>query len=191
MTYLDDMALRVEHLREMIRPIKLVVFDVDGVLTDGSLLYGPDGESLKRFNVKDGVGLKLLQDVGIQVAIVSAKSSPMVASRMKDLGIQHFYPETKNKLKKLNELAETLQLQLENCAFVGDDMVDVKPMQACGLSFCPADAYPMVKEVATQILGIEGGQGVAREVCDLILAGQGLLDQAYNLTTQATFERKR
>lgn len=191
MTYLDSLLLRVKAYEAELQQIQLVVFDVDGVLTDGCLHYAATGEATKVFSVRDGVGLKLLQDVGLEVAVISAKQSAMVQQRMSDLGIQHYFPATKDKLLVLKKLCTQLGIAERAYAYVGDDMVDLKAMQAALVSFCPADAYPMVKESASFVLGLSGGHGVAREVADLILAAQGKYLAAYQLSQQAEFERKR
>ncbi|WP_044618008.1 KdsC family phosphatase [Gynuella sunshinyii] len=171
--------------------IKLVVFDVDGVLTDGSLYYSENGECIKRFNVKDGVGLKLLQDKGIAVAIVSAKESEPLSRRISDLGIKHFYPGSKDKLATVHGIAQQLNISMHQVAMVGDDMVDLNVMRVCGLSIAPADAYVRVKSQVDWITEAKGGEGVAREVADRILSLYYDLDEIYQLTTTEYFERKR
>jgi 3-deoxy-D-manno-octulosonate 8-phosphate phosphatase (KDO 8-P phosphatase) len=180
-----------QAIQKKIRHTRLVVFDVDGVLTDGRLFYTDSGESLKAFHVRDGVGLKLLSDMGIAVAIVTAKDSAMVAKRVSELGIQHYFPGTKNKKETVTVLAKHLAIELEDVVFIGDDMVDVPAMSIVGASFCPNDAYSYVQQLVDEVLPVSGGQGVARYVCDLVLTAQGKYDQAYNLTMDAAFERKR
>lgn len=191
MTYLAELSNVLVHHKAALSAVKLVVFDVDGVLTDGRLHYTAEGESQKVFHVRDGVGLKLLQDMGIVVAIVTAKDSEMVARRVSELGIQNYIPGSKDKLAALKRLVDVLGLETEQCCFVGDDMVDLPAMQAAGISVCPEDAYPLVAEVADVCLTIAGGQGVARRVCDLILAAQGHFESAYRLASSEEFERKR
>ena len=171
--------------------IKLVVFDVDGVLTDGSLYYSEAGECFKKFNVKDGVGIKLLQDQGIAVAVVSAKESAPLSRRMADLGIALFRPGTKDKLAVVQSIAGELGIEMEQVAMVGDDMVDLNVMRECGLSIAPADAYEQVLKRVDWVTKAEGGGGVAREVADRILALSHDLDEIYKITTTAHFERKR
>ncbi|MHA7878304.1 MAG: KdsC family phosphatase [Saccharospirillum sp.] len=171
--------------------LQLVAFDVDGVLTNGQLFYSAEGETLKAFHVRDGVGLKLLQDMGIGVAVISAKRSAMVAARMRDLGIQHYYPGTKDKRQCLLTLAAELSLDPAVCAFVGDDMVDLPAMDWCGVAMAPADAYSAVLAQALWVSPLAGGQGVARSVADAILTAKGVLEQAYRQTTQVHFERDR
>lgn len=171
--------------------IKLVAFDVDGVLTDGQLYYGPEGESLKVFHVRDGVALKILPDMGIEVAVVSAKDSPALRTRLRELGVQNAFVGCHDKLQRLQALADELGLAPHQVAFVGDDLVDLKVMDWCGCGLAPADAYSLVLERADRVLSVKGGQGVARCVADLILKAQGLYDQAYSLAADAHFERKR
>lgn len=174
-----------------IAALRLVAFDVDGVLTNGQLMYTAEGETIKAFHVRDGVGLKLLQDMGIEVAVISAKRSAMVAARMRDLGVTRYYPGTKNKRQCVESLATELSLDSEECAFVGDDMVDIPAMTWCGVAMAPADAYERVLAAADWVSPVAGGHGVARSVADAILSAKGILEQAYNQTTGAHFERDR
>jgi 3-deoxy-D-manno-octulosonate 8-phosphate phosphatase (KDO 8-P phosphatase) len=191
MTCLDSLIEKTQPLTNTIQNISLVVFDVDGVLTDGRLYYGSTGEELKVFNVKDGVGLKLLPDQNIQVAVVTAKDSAMVTQRMNDLGISHYFKGVKDKLSVVNKLCNTLNINPEQVCYVGDDMVDLPVMQKVGVSICPADAHTLIQMNASIVLPIGGGQGVARLVCDLILNSKGILQQAYQLATTPHFERDR
>ena len=171
--------------------VRLVVFDVDGVLTDGRLYYGPDGEMLKQFHVRDGVGIKLLQDFGIPVAVISAKSSPALDRRMKDLGVKYYCPGSADKWLRLSEIMDELGVQSQHIAYVGDDVIDLQVMTKVGLSIAPADAYKLVIERADIVLQSAGGQGVAREVADLVLAEKESLDNIYQLAVNPEFERKR
>lgn len=171
--------------------IKLVVFDVDGVLTDGKLYYSAEGETTKVFHVRDGVGLKLLVDNHIHVAVMTAKDSAMVRRRMSELGVELYFPGVKNKQKCLEELIEHLNIQANEVCFVGDDMVDIPAMTVSGFSICPNNAYIKVQQFVDIIAPIGGGEGVARYVCDLILEAKDQYEQAYKLSTTAHFERKR
>lgn len=148
--------------------IKLAVFDVDGVLTDGTLSYSGDGENVKHFNVKDGVGIKLLRDHGIEVAVISAKGSAPLDKRMADLGVQHYYPHSHDKWAVLSSLLATLRLSQSQVCYVGDDVIDLRVMRRVGLALCPADAFWLVREQA-HVLSSFGGRGVARECADLLL----------------------
>jgi 3-deoxy-D-manno-octulosonate 8-phosphate phosphatase (KDO 8-P phosphatase) len=190
MTYLAELE-EVAQSQPQLKHLKLIAFDVDGVLTDGTLHYTESGESLKVFHVRDGVGLKLLSDMGIEVVVITAKSSAMVAKRVNELGIQNYFPGTKDKLAVLEQACERFGFALTDCGFVGDDMVDAVPMKAAGVSMAPSDAYALVTEQADIPLPVKGGQGVARWVCDLILVAQGRYEEAYALTSKPAFERKR
>lgn len=191
LTYLDNLVAETLPLKSKLSDVALVVFDVDGVLTDGRLYYGPDGEELKVFNVKDGVGLKLLPDQNIHIAVVTAKSSDMVTRRMEDLGVSRYFKGVKDKLAVVNELCADLNIGLEKVCYVGDDMVDLKVMEQVGLSVCPADAYALVQKNTDIVLPVSGGEGVARLVCDLILNAKGLMKDAYQLAATPHFERDR
>ncbi|WP_330221448.1 HAD-IIIA family hydrolase [Marinomonas phaeophyticola] len=177
------------HLVALLQTLKLVVFDVDGVLTDGGLLYGEYGEQLKRFNVKDGVALKLLPKWGVEVAIITAKDSAPLRKRMQDLGIKHFYPGCHNKADAYKTLIETLNINRQNTAYVGDDVIDLQVMPLAGVSFCPADAHELVVRSCDITLNVNGGQGVAREVADRILACRMPLEHAYGLAIKPEFEK--
>lgn len=171
--------------------IRLVVFDVDGVLTDGSLHYGPEGEVMKVFHVRDGVGIKLLQDNNIPVAVISAKDSQPLAKRMDELGVKYFYPGSKDKKTVLDSLLSELAIAPGEVAYVGDDMVDLPVMREVGVSLAPSDAYALVKNECDWVLALSGGQGVAREVADLVLGSKFELSSIYEQATKPDFERKR
>ncbi|MFT2112361.1 KdsC family phosphatase [Marinomonas sp. 2405UD68-3] len=177
------------HLIDKLQALKLVVFDVDGVLTDGGLLYSESGEQLKRFNVKDGVALKLLPKWGVEVAIITAKDSPPLRMRMKDLGIQHFYLGCHNKVEAFNDLTGRLGFDKQHTAYVGDDVIDLQVMPSVGVSFCPADAHVLVTRCCAISLLNKGGQGIAREVSDIILASRMSLERAYNVAIEPEFEK--
>ena len=159
--------------------IKLVIFDVDGVLTDGMLNYGPDGELFKQFNVKDGVGIKLLQQQGITVAVITAKDSRPLSQRMSDLSVEYFYPGCNDKMQAFSELQRILSVDCDQMAYVGDDVIDLPVMEQAGLAIAVQDAHDYVKQRADYITSLKGGQGVAREVADLILDAQFDLDKLY------------
>ena len=175
-------------LSDTAKAIRLVVFDVDGVLTDGTLTYSGSGEEVKHFNVKDGVGIKLLQEYGIAVAIISAKDSAALAKRASDLKITHFFPGTKDKWPVLEDLMQTLAVTAADVCYVGDDVIDLKVMKKVGLSMAPADAFWMVKNHADHITQAAGGRGVAREVADLILGSRMSLEDAYIKAMLPEFE---
>ena len=153
--------------------VRLAVFDVDGTLTDGRLWYGEDGHETKVFHVHDGLGLKLLQAHGVQVALITARISHPVALRAEELNIAHVYQGQRDKLACFRELLTALGLDAEQAAFIGDDLPDLAPMRQAGLAVAVANAHPWVAEQAHWRTAKSGGLGAAREVCDLILLAQG------------------
>ena len=156
--------------------IRLVVFDVDGTLTDGRLWYAEDGHETKVFHVHDGLGLKRLQANGVQVALITARISHPVALRAEELDIAHVYQGQADKRACLLELLDALQLQPEQAAFVGDDLPDLAPMRLVGMAVAVANAHPWIAEQAHWQTHQRGGEGAAREVCDLILHAHGKSD---------------
>ncbi len=157
------------------KDIKLVIFDVDGVLTDGSIIIGDDGEEYKAFHSRDGHGMRLLQYTGVEIAIITGRTSKVVEHRMNSLGINHLYQGQKVKLPAFEDLIERLGLKPEQCAYVGDDWVDLSIMSRVGLAIAVQDADALVKKHAHWITPTKGGKGAAREVCELIMEGQGTL----------------
>ena len=155
--------------------IKMVIFDVDGVLTDGSLFIGDDGQEYKAFNSKDGHGLRMLQDSGVIVAIITGRQSNVVSHRCKDLGIEHIYQGKRQKLPAYEELLQTTGFTHEDVAYVGDDVVDLPVMSKVGLSICVQDGHEFVKQHSHWITLKGGGRGAGREVCEMILQAQGKL----------------
>lgn len=149
--------------------IQLVVLDVDGVLTDGKITYTSDGQELKSFNVKDGLGISLGVRAGLQFGIITARQSPIVERRAAELGIQHVRQLTKTKLPALEELVRELGLDFSQVAYVGDDLPDLPPMSRVGLACCPADAIAEVKAIAHFVSQYRGGEGAVREILELIL----------------------
>jgi len=154
----------------MARAIRLLVLDVDGVLTDGRLYFGARGEALKAFHVRDGVGLKELQRAGLTVAVISGRRSRMVAARCRELGVRHVLQGAGDKLAALLQLCARLKLTPAACAFVGDDLPDVPLMRAAALSFAVADAHHSARRAADVVTRLPGGRGAVREVCDHLLA---------------------
>jgi 3-deoxy-D-manno-octulosonate 8-phosphate phosphatase (KDO 8-P phosphatase) len=149
--------------------VRLLVLDVDGVLTDGRLYYGTRGEALKVFHVRDGHGLKLLAAAGITVAVISGRRSSMTARRCRELGVRHLVQGVKDKLAAFQRLRGRLRLPATACACVGDDVPDVPLMREVGLSFAVADAHPQARSAAHVITRLSGGSGAVREVCDYLL----------------------
>ena len=156
--------------------IKLVIFDVDGVLTDGSLFIGDDGQEYKAFNSRDGHGMRMLQDGGVEIAIITGRVSNVVEHRMKDLGIKRVYQGKREKLPAYEELLKDVQLSHDQVAYVGDDVVDLPVMCKVGLAIGVQDAHPLVKRHAHWITELTGGKGAGRDVCEMILEAKGKLD---------------
>jgi 3-deoxy-D-manno-octulosonate 8-phosphate phosphatase (KDO 8-P phosphatase) len=158
--------------------IRLACFDVDGTLTDGGLGIASDGSEFKVFHVHDGLGLKLLQQHGIEVAIITARQSPIVAHRARELGITRLQQGCADKLTAMLGLAHELGLEESQIAFMGDDLPDLAAMQRAGLAVAPANAHPWTDQHAHWRTQRAGGQGAARELVDLILSAQGLVEAA-------------
>jgi len=161
------------------KQIRLVIFDVDGVLTDGSLFLGDDGQEYKAFNSRDGLGMKLLQKSGVEIGIITGRTSNVVAIRMESLGIRHVYQGQRNKLPAFRELRDRLGLKNDQIAYVGDDVVDLPVMRRVGLALTVQDAHPLVRQQAHWQTRAGGGRGAAREICELLMQAQGTLEQAY------------
>ncbi len=155
--------------------IALAIFDVDGVLTNGQLLLGPQGQEFKQFHARDGQGLVMLRDAGIAVAVISGRASEVVTQRMNELGITHVYQGERSKERAYEMLLGELDLRPEQTCFVGDDLPDIPVMRRAGLAVAVADAHPCVLAVAHWCTTIRGGYGAARETCELILQAQGKL----------------
>ena len=162
-----------DFLHELAAGIELVVFDVDGVFTDGRLWYGAEGENLKVFHVHDGQGVKRLMKAGVQVAVISGRESAAVARRMRDLGIAHVYQGDEDKLPIFERLLQRLHLSPKHAACVGDDLPDLPLMQRAGLAVTVPNAHPAVLDKAQFVTRARGGEGAVREVCDLILEARG------------------
>lgn len=155
--------------------IRLVIFDVDGVLTDGRLYLGNNGDEFKSFHIRDGHGIKMLLDVGIDVAIISGRHSASVERRMSDLGIRHAYLGVQDKLSAFDDLRARLGLAPEQIAYVGDDLIDLPVMTRVGLAIAVQDADPFVRQHAHWQTPSRGGRGAARDVCELLLEARGQL----------------
>lgn len=156
--------------------IKLLVLDVDGVLSDGRLYFDNAGGEIKSFNVKDGLGMKLAQQAGITLAIITGRQSRIVAERASALGIQHVYQGHEDKRDAFETLLNTCQISRFDTAYMGDDLPDLTLMQQVGLSMTPADAHWYVKERADWSSEYAGGMGAVREACDLLLIAQRQFD---------------
>lgn len=162
-------------IEDRARAIKLMVLDVDGVLTDGKLYFSDDGREYKAFNSKDGHGIVMLQMSGVKVSVITARNSPVVAKRMKELRMEHVVQGRTDKRVALMELLDTMTLKPEQVAYVGDDVVDLGPMRVAGLAVAVADAHELAKQQAHWITTLNGGHGAVREVCDLIMQAQNTL----------------
>lgn len=165
-------------LQERASKIRLAIFDVDGVLTDGRLYFMPDGTEFKSFNTLDGHGIKMLIASGVETAIISGRSSPLVERRAANLGIQHLIQGREDKLTALAELREIVPVELEQIAFLGDDLPDLPVMRRVGLGMAVATANSFVREHAHGVTQNAGGAGAAREFCEFIMHAQGTLDAA-------------
>jgi 3-deoxy-D-manno-octulosonate 8-phosphate phosphatase (KDO 8-P phosphatase) len=170
---MNDTLMR--DILERAKRIRLVIFDVDGVLTDGSLYLGDDGQEYKAFHSRDGHGMKMLQRSGVTVAIITGRSSEVVRMRMESLGIEHVYQGRREKLPAYEDVKRTLGLQDRQIAYVGDDVVDLAIMRRVGLSIAVVDAHPLVHRHSHWRTQCPGGRGAGREVCDLIMDAQGTL----------------
>jgi 3-deoxy-D-manno-octulosonate 8-phosphate phosphatase (KDO 8-P phosphatase) len=149
--------------------IKLLILDVDGVLTDGKIYITPNGEEQKSFNTQDGYGLVMLRKAGITIAIISGRSSLIVTERMAELGITHVYQGAHDKQYALDDLLEKTGIDKAHCAYVGDDLPDLPIMLQLGHKICVANATPKVLEASDWVTQRAGGEGAVREVCDWIL----------------------
>jgi 3-deoxy-D-manno-octulosonate 8-phosphate phosphatase (KDO 8-P phosphatase) len=159
--------------------IRLMGFDIDGVMTDGRLYYSPRGDELKSFFVRDGLGLQMLMRAGIRIAIITGRNSEIVAQRAADLGIPLVMQGIGNKLEAMTGLLAREGLGFAEAGYMGDDVVDVSIMAACGFSASVPDGHPLARRQASFVARAPAGAGAVREVCELILAAQGRLDQAY------------
>ena len=158
--------------------VKLLVFDVDGVLTDGGLYYGPDGEGQKRFDVKDGHGFVMARLVGLPTAVLTARTSRIVETRMKELGVTHIVQGAKYKAPAFAKLCADAGLSPADCAYMGDDTNDLGPLSMAGLAACPNDAVADVRAACQFISGKPSGRGAARELIELVLKLRGLWPEA-------------
>jgi 3-deoxy-D-manno-octulosonate 8-phosphate phosphatase (KDO 8-P phosphatase) len=157
-----------------LKRIKLLLLDVDGVLTDGGIIYNDNGSEIKVFNVKDGLGMRLLMEAGIHLGIVTGRRSNALYSRCKDLGINLIYDGVGNKIDVLDGLLDQTGVTVEEVAFIGDDLPDLALMKIIGLSIAVSDAHKSILDHADMVTSAKGGQGAVREVCETILKAKGL-----------------
>jgi 3-deoxy-D-manno-octulosonate 8-phosphate phosphatase (KDO 8-P phosphatase) len=158
-----------QALRQRAAKIRCAIFDIDGVITDGKLYLGPDGQEWKTTSVRDGLGLKQLLQAGVEVAVISGRPSPALLARLNGLGVQRVYLNADDKLPVYERLLNDLKLDDAECAVMGDDTPDLPLMQRAGLALTVADAHPRVRKAAHWVSHFDGGQGAVREACDLIL----------------------
>jgi 3-deoxy-D-manno-octulosonate 8-phosphate phosphatase (KDO 8-P phosphatase) len=163
---------------ERARAVRLLVLDVDGVLTDGTLYFGDAGEVLKAFNIRDGHGLKMLAQAGVPAAIITGRSAPAVAARARNLGIDLVQQGVEDKAAALAALTAQTGVAPEHCAAIGDDVLDLPVLRRVRLAATVPDAPAVVREHAHYVTRAGGGRGAVRELCELILAAQGRLDSA-------------
>lgn len=155
-----------EEFVQRLKTIKLLALDVDGVLTDDSIYFGPDGFELKRFNISDGLFMVLAMRAGLELAVVSGRHSPATSTRMKDLGVKHILQDMKDKTKQIEPLLTELGLEYAQVAFIGNEILDIKLAKRVGLPIAVADAVPELIESALYITQKKGGQGAVREVLE-------------------------
>lgn len=167
-----------EKHKKLLENIKMLVMDVDGVMTDGGLYYDSAGQVTKRFNVQDGLGIKLAQAAGLELGVITGLSSPAVEARIKELGIRHYFHGFTNKVPLLQKIAETANIPCEQMAYIGDDWVDAGPMLMVGFPMAVSNAQPEIKELAAWTAACAGGKGAVREAIRFILSSQNrYLDQ--------------
>ncbi len=154
--------------------IELIVLDVDGTMTDSHITYSENGDEIKSFNVKDGLAIASWRKLGKQVAIITGRSSSIVARRAKELHIEHFYQGIHNKKEVLESLLEKLELTMENVAAIGDDLNDLQMLRSAKISFVPRDASAYVDKIATVVLTKKGGDGAVREMIEHLIIKEGL-----------------
>ena len=182
MTTLDLNATLLQRFKK----IKLLVLDVDGVMTDGGLTIGDDGQEYKTFHAHDGLGMKLLKASGVDLAIITGRTSNVVKKRSESTGVAHFYQGAEDKLEAFNDLIKTCGFQAEQCAFMGDDVVDLPPMLISGLAIAVPSSASLVLKHAHYVTNKSAGYGAVREVCELIMQAQGTFDgQMLQFLTQA------
>lgn len=165
------------EVRARVKQVKILVLDVDGVMTDGRLYYHDDGTESKAFDVRDGHGIKMLKQAGIETALISGRNSPMVKKRAADLGITEVVQGVRDKVPVLTEILSRKSLKLEEAAFVGDDIVDLTVMSRVGFAVVVADASEYLFDIAHYVTLAPGGRGAVREVAELILGVQGLWNE--------------
>jgi 3-deoxy-D-manno-octulosonate 8-phosphate phosphatase (KDO 8-P phosphatase) len=165
--------------------LKLFLLDVDGVLTDGTITYTHEGNEIKAFHTRDGLGIRLLMESGMEVGLITARESEAVNRRVRDLGIKHVFQKAKNKLKVFEKLLKELNLEPSAVGYMGDDWLDLPLLVRVGFAATVADAVPEVLQVAHFVTKRKGGRGAVREVCDLIIEARGAKDALLEKYLQA------
>ncbi len=164
--------MKIIELNEKLKKIKLLAMDIDGTLTDATLYYSENGEELKRFSTRDGMGITLLRKGGIEAAIITSETSPIVTARAKKLQIEHVYLGSRDKSNSLREISSKLGIDLEEIAYIGDDVNDYHALNLVGFSACPFNSVDAIRETVDYICNADGGKGAVREVCEMILTSQ-------------------
>lgn len=166
------------HVLALAKPIRLLILDVDGVLTNGEIYITASGEEIKAFNTLDGHGLKMLQKSGVQLAIITGRDAAGVAHRARGLGIDHYLAGIHDKRQAFLDLIQKLGIQAEECAYIGDDVVDLPVMVRCGLPIAVPGAHSWVQHYAEYVTDAQAGSGAVREACEMIMWAQGSLQAA-------------
>ena len=164
-------------MKEVLKNIRLLLVDVDGVMTDGRIIFDGNGLETKFFNVKDGHGIKMLQRHGVEIGIITGRTSVVVDIRARELGINIVYQGALRKLESYDDVKLKTGLSDSQIAYIGDDIIDVPVMRRVAFSAAPSDALPEVRELADYVTACEGGRGAVREVCDMIIKGRGEWDE--------------
>jgi 3-deoxy-D-manno-octulosonate 8-phosphate phosphatase (KDO 8-P phosphatase) len=165
----------MDKTQQLAQQTRLIIFDIDGVLTDGSLFFDNHGEEYKAFNSKDGHGIRMLQECGLQAAVITGRKSTLVEHRMRDLGVEIIFQGYRDKRPAFADLLQQTGLDASAVAYMGDDVVDLPVMVQTGMAIAVADAHPLVLEQAHYVTQNPGGRGAAREAIEFILDAQGLL----------------
>ncbi len=166
------------EILERAKRVKLLVLDVDGVMTDGRIIYGNYGDEIKNFDVNDGLGVYLLKKTGIKCVVLTAKASRVVTRRARDLRIDKVYHNFHYKIEALKMIRKKFKIEDEAVCFVGDDVIDIPVLRRVGLAICPPNAMEEVKQVSHMVTSKKGGRGAVREVCELIMKAQGTWEAA-------------
>lgn len=165
-------------MNEKAKAVRMMVFDVDGVLTDGGLHYTDSGEEIKTFNTLDGLGMKLLKDSGVKLAIITGRSSRIVEHRARQLGVDYVYQGVHDKLEIFRRLLAEAGLEAGQCAYMGDDLVDLPVMRRVAFAVAVPDSPELVRSHADYVTRLSGGRGAVREACETIMQAQGTLEAA-------------